>query len=69
LELFHKQVDLFLHNCANEIWNFKRLEGPPLFALIIFLIKNFNYAITNASILHLKLGDSGELGYFPTSTP
>jgi hypothetical protein len=27
----HKQVDVFLHNCANVIWSLKRLEGFHLF--------------------------------------
>jgi hypothetical protein len=26
-----KQADIFLHDCANAMWNFKRLEGPPFF--------------------------------------
>jgi hypothetical protein len=34
-----KQTNVFLHDCANVIWSFKRLEGPPLFVLITFLHK------------------------------
>jgi len=26
----HKQVDVFLHNCANAIWSLKEPKGPPL---------------------------------------
>jgi hypothetical protein len=40
MEMFvnlHKQVDVFLHNCANAIWNLKGPEGPPLFVLVTFL--------------------------------
>jgi hypothetical protein len=33
----HKQVNVFLHNCANAIWSLKRLKGPPFSTLIIFL--------------------------------
>jgi hypothetical protein len=35
----HKQINVFLHNCADVIWSFKRLEGPSLFVLITFLHK------------------------------
>jgi hypothetical protein len=37
----HKQVDVFLHNCANAIWSLKRLKCPPLFVLVTFLWQNF----------------------------
>jgi hypothetical protein len=33
----HKQVDAFLHDCANVMWNFKMPKGPPLYVLINFL--------------------------------
>jgi hypothetical protein len=33
----HKQVDVFLHNCANAIWSLRRLEGFPLSILVTFL--------------------------------
>jgi hypothetical protein len=36
-ECLHKQVDVFLHDCANAIWSLKGLEGPHLFVLIFFL--------------------------------
>jgi hypothetical protein len=26
-ECFHKQVDVFLHDCANDIWSFKRCHA------------------------------------------
>ncbi len=31
-----KQVDVFLHDCTNAMWNFKGPEGPPLFVLVTF---------------------------------
>jgi hypothetical protein len=27
----HKQTDVFLQDCADAIWSFKRPKGPPLF--------------------------------------
>ncbi len=33
----HKQINVFLHNCANAIWSFKRFESLPLSILVIFL--------------------------------
>jgi hypothetical protein len=66
----NKQVDVLLHNYANAMWNFKRLEGFPLFVLVIFIYKkNLNYITKDASILHLKLGGSSRFSYFLTSTP
>jgi len=32
----NKQVDMFLHDCANAMWNFKRPKGPPFSMLVIF---------------------------------
>jgi hypothetical protein len=32
-----KQVDVFLHDCANAMWNFKRLKGLPLYVFVTFL--------------------------------
>jgi hypothetical protein len=50
-------------------WSFRRLEGPPLSILVTFFHKiNFNYITNDASILHLKLGNSNRFGYFSTST-
>jgi hypothetical protein len=40
IEIFghlHKQVDVFLHDCANAIWSLKGLEGLHLFILVTFL--------------------------------
>jgi hypothetical protein len=34
-----KQDDVFLHDCANAMWNFKGQEGPPLFVLVTFFNK------------------------------
>ncbi len=33
----HKQVDVFLHNCANAIWSLKGLESFILLILVTFL--------------------------------
>jgi hypothetical protein len=41
----HKQVNVFLHNCANAIWSFKGLEGPPLFILVIFLCQKISITL------------------------
>jgi hypothetical protein len=38
----HKQVNVFLHNCANAIWSFKGTKGPPLFIYLgFFVVKKF----------------------------
>ncbi len=37
-----KQDDVFLHDCANAMWNFKGQEGPPLFVLVIFFSKRIS---------------------------
>jgi hypothetical protein len=39
IEIFgclHKYADVFLHNCANVIWNLKGPKGPHLSTLVIF---------------------------------
>ncbi len=36
-ECLHKQTNMFLHSCANAIWNLKRLKNLPLFILVTFL--------------------------------
>jgi len=39
IEIFgclHKYADVFLHNCANVIWNLKGPRGPHLSTLVIF---------------------------------
>jgi len=33
----HKHADVFLHDCANTIWNLKGIEGPHLSTLVTFL--------------------------------
>jgi hypothetical protein len=35
-EYLHKQVDVFLHDCANAIWNLKGLKGLHFFYLNYF---------------------------------
>jgi len=32
----HKNVDVFLHDCANAIWSLKELEGLHISVLITF---------------------------------
>jgi hypothetical protein len=34
-----KQANVFLHDCANAMWNFKRLKSLLLFVLVIFFHK------------------------------
>jgi hypothetical protein len=36
----NKQANVFLHDCANAMWNFKRPKCTPLSVLVIFHIKN-----------------------------
>jgi hypothetical protein len=36
----NKQANVFLHDCANAMWNFKRLEGPPLSWLFFYIKKS-----------------------------
>ncbi len=56
-----------LCQCHLELEGDKR---PSSFYLgHFFLSKNFDHITKDASILHLKLGDSCKLSYFPTSTP
>jgi len=66
----HKQVDVYLQDCVNAFWSSKGPEGLFLSILVVFLYQNiFNYVTKDANILHLKLGNSGRLSYFPSSTP
>jgi hypothetical protein len=61
---------MFVHDCANALWNFKGLEGLALFCFgYYFVLKKFNYIAKDASTLHLKLDGNGRYNYFPTSTP
>jgi hypothetical protein len=53
-----KQVNVFLHDCANAMWNFKRLEGPLLCFDYFSLSKNLKYITKDVSVLHLKLGSN-----------
>jgi hypothetical protein len=38
-ECLHKQVDVFLFDCVNVIWSFKRLEDS-FFSVLVFFFKN-----------------------------
>jgi hypothetical protein len=65
----HKQVDVFLNNFVNVIWDLKSTKGPSSsYFDYFFLSKVFNHIAKVASIVHLKLGDSYRPSYFPTST-
>jgi hypothetical protein len=66
----NKQVDMFLHDCTNAMWNFKGPKGPPFVCVNYFSsLKNPNYITKNASIFHLKSSNSNRSCYFPTSSP
>jgi len=48
---FYKQVDVFLHNCANAIWSLKGLDGPYFFYLSYFsLTKKISQKLQASSI-------------------
>jgi hypothetical protein len=64
----HKQMDVFLHNCANAIWSLEGRNNFPLFVLVTSA-KNFNHITKATNILHFKSSDSHRPSYFLTSTP
>jgi len=39
----NKQANVFLHDCANAMWNLKRKrpKGPPFLFWLLFYIKKF----------------------------
>ncbi len=41
----HKQMNVFLHNCANVIWSLKRLDGPSLSILVTFPRQNISISL------------------------
>ncbi len=41
----NKQVDVFLHDCTNDMWNFKGPEGPFRFVLFTFLHKKISITL------------------------
>jgi len=48
IELFgclHKHANVFLHDCANAIWNLKRPEGLHLSTLVTFLHKKISITL------------------------
>jgi hypothetical protein len=65
----HKQVDMFLHDCANAIWNLKGLEAFISLFWLFPSLKKFNHIANDASLFHFKPGDSCRLIYFLTPTP
>jgi hypothetical protein len=75
IEMFgclNKQADVFLHDCLNAMWNFKRLEGLYLSVWVTFCCQKISITLQrmlDASILHLKSSDSNSSHYFPSSTP
>jgi len=40
-----KQVDVFLHDCANAMWNFKGLKGPLIYVLVTFLCQKISITL------------------------
>jgi hypothetical protein len=40
-DCLHKHANVFLHNCANAIWNLKGTKSLHLSTLVIFFIKKF----------------------------
>jgi hypothetical protein len=62
----HEHVDMFLHDCGNAICSLKGLIFLPW---SLFSSKSFDRITKHANILHIKLGGSCRLNYFPTSTP
>jgi hypothetical protein len=41
----NKQVDVFLHDCANAMWNFKGLKGLHVYVLITFLCQKISITL------------------------
>jgi hypothetical protein len=41
----NKQPHVFLHDCANAMWNFKGPEGLPLHVLAMFLCQNISITL------------------------
>jgi hypothetical protein len=41
----NKQANVFLHGCANAMWDFKRPKGPPLFVLVTFFHKKISITL------------------------
>jgi hypothetical protein len=40
-----KQADVFLHACANVIWNFKGPKGPPFPVLVTFFCQKISITL------------------------
>ncbi len=65
-----KQANVFLHDCANVIFELERARKPSFLSLGYFsLSKNFNYVAEDANILHLKSRNGSRPSYFSISTP
>jgi hypothetical protein len=58
-----------LNDCVDAIWSLKGLEGPHLFILVFFFVKNLNHIAKVTSILHFKSYGSNRPSYLSTSTP
>jgi len=46
----HKQIDVFLHNCANAIWSLKGIEGPHFSTFIIFLCQKISITLQRMQV-------------------
>ncbi len=55
-ECLHKQVNVFLHNCANAIWSLKGQRALLFLPWFIFFGENLNHITKDANIFHLKSG-------------
>jgi hypothetical protein len=66
----HRHVYVFLHDCANAIRSLKKSKSFHLPILITFVCQKISTTVLckDASIFHLKLGNSHRPNYFLTST-
>jgi hypothetical protein len=46
----HKQVDVFLHDYTNAIWNLKASKGPLFSILVTFLHKKISITLQRMQI-------------------
>lgn len=50
IEIFdylHKQVNVFLHDCANVVWNLKVPKGLPLSILVTYFFQRVSITLQN----------------------
>ncbi len=63
-----KQRNVFLHNCANAMWNFKRWKDPPIFFLVIIFHKKISITlewVQTSSILNQVVAVGLVISWFP----